>query len=188
MHTQTHAATFSFPGIIRLNGSKLKHVLLKVPPDKKRLDTFCFPLATSITNRAASIIASHNAHAQFEFPELKSIDKKTAKIIASGKNSLTLGLTNPKPDVLILLAQQKGALELCGMKNINKQQAEAISGYKGNVLEFSALEKLLPEIALLLSKFKGEYLCFPGIKKLSPSVTKTMKNYRGAWLIGDSRK
>ena len=184
MHRLTHTSTFSFPGITRLDGHNLKRLLRKIPANANGLYTFCFQDVRSITNMAADIISSSHTSSIFELPTLESVDKKTAKKLAVGTNSLLLGCLNPGADILYILSEQKGALEWSGMKNINKEQAEAISLYKGNVLEFSSLQSLTADCAEALSKYRGEYLCFTGIKKWPTSVRKIMTHYKGALQTG----
>lgn len=179
MQRITHTATFSFPGITRLDGSNLKRLLRKIPADANRLDTFCFPQVQSITNMAADIIASSDTSSMFELPALESVDKTTAEKLAIGNNGLLLGCLEPSADILYILSEQKGALEFSGIKYLKKEQAEAISLYKGNVLEFSSLQSLTTDCALALSKYRGEYLCFTGIKKWPVSIRKIMAHYKG---------
>ncbi len=128
---------------------------------------------------AADIISSSHTSSIFELPALESVEKKTAKKLAVGNNGLLLGCLEPSAEILYILSEQKGALEFSGIKYLKKEQAEAISLYKGNVLEFSSLQSLTADCAEALSKYRGEYLCFTGIKKWPVSIRKIMAHYKG---------
>jgi hypothetical protein len=72
-----------------------------------------------------------------------------------------------------------GALELAGLENITRIQAEILKNYSGNVLDLSALQKLDHECAVSLAKFSGKYMSLNALKVLDAFSAKALSTFNG---------
>jgi len=113
-----------------------------------------------------------------ELNGLVDMSTEIAALLVQFKGALSLGIKSLEPNIAGIFQKHSGALTLTKIKSLSDESCTLIANYRGNVLEFKALERLSPYQAELLATYKGEYLML-GVKHISTPVADGLASYRG---------
>ncbi len=171
--------TVALNHIYNINELNFTGILNELQDDPLTMDIFQLNKITELSPSLAAEFTNMKINSEIELKSLSVLNEETAIELSKFKGSLILGNAFFEQKVLERLMLHTGALELAGLENITRIQAEILKNYSGNVLDLSALQKLDHECAVSLAKFSGKYMSLNALKVLDAFSAKALSTFNG---------